>query len=66
MPPLEDDTWDLYNVGEDFSLANNLADKHPEKLAEMEALFMSEAEKYHVLPIDDRVIVRMNPAIAGM
>jgi len=65
MPPLEDDTWDLYNVGEDFSLANNLADKHPEKLAEMEALFMSEAEKYHVLPIDDRVIVRMNPAIAG-
>jgi len=65
MPPLETDTWDLYNVHEDFSLANNLADKHPEKLAELQALFMSEAEKYHVLPIDDRVIVRMNPAIAG-
>ncbi|MEA3412151.1 MAG: arylsulfatase [Pseudomonadota bacterium] len=65
MPPLEKDIWDLYNVREDFSLANNLADKHPQKVAEMEALFMSEAEKYHALPIDDRVIERMNPAIAG-
>ena len=65
MPPLETDTWDLYNVHEDFSLANNLADKYPKKVAEMEALFMSEAEKYHALPIDDRVIERMNPAIAG-
>jgi len=65
MPPLETDTWDLYNVKEDFSLANNLADKYPEKLVEMEALFMSEGEKYHALPIDDRVIARMNPAIAG-
>lgn len=65
MPPLETDTWDLYNVNEDFSLANNLADKYPQKVVEMEALFMSEAEKYHALPIDDRVIARMNPAIAG-
>ena len=65
MPPLETDTWDLYNVSEDFSLANNLAEEYPEKLAELQALFMSEAQKYHVLPIDDRVIVRMNPAIAG-
>jgi hypothetical protein len=65
MPPLETDIWDLYNVHEDFSLANNLADKYPEKVAEMEALFMSEGEKYHALPIDDRVIARMNPAIAG-
>lgn len=65
MPPLETDIWDLYNVHEDFSLANNLAEEYPEKLAELQALFMSEAQKYHVLPIDDRVIVRMNPAIAG-
>jgi len=65
MPPLESDTWDLYNVREDFSLSNNLADKYPEKVVEMEALFMSEAEKYHALPIDDRVIERMNAAIAG-
>lgn len=65
MPPLETDIWDLYNVHEDFSLANNLADKHPEKVAEMEELFMSEAEKYHALPIDDRVIERMNADLAG-
>ncbi|NOR81302.1 MAG: sulfatase-like hydrolase/transferase [Methyloprofundus sp.] len=65
MPPLEADTWDLYNVHEDFSLTNNLADKQPKKLAELQALFMSEAEKYHALPIDDRVIARLNPSIAG-
>jgi arylsulfatase A-like enzyme len=65
MQPLESDVWDLYDVREDFSLTNNLADKHPKKLVELQALFMSEAEKYHALPIDDRVIARMNPAIAG-
>lgn len=65
MPPLESDTWELFNVQRDFSLAKNLADKYPKKVAELEALFMKEAEKYHALPIDDRVIERMNPAIAG-
>jgi arylsulfatase len=65
LPPLETDVWDLYNVREDFSLTKNLADQYPEKLAEMQALFMSEAEKYNVLPIDDRTIERMNPALAG-
>ena len=65
LPPLESDTWDLYNVREDFSLANNLAAKYPDKLKEMQALFMLEAEKHHVLPIDDRSIERMNAAIAG-
>jgi arylsulfatase len=65
LPPLEKDVWDLYKVSEDFSLANSVADKHPEKLAELQALFMSEGEKYHALPIDDRVIERLNPAVAG-
>ena len=63
--PLTEDVWDLYHVHEDFSLANNLAGEHPEKLEQMKALFMTEAAKYNVLPIDDRTIVRMNPAIAG-
>ena len=49
----------------DFSLTNNLAKKDPAKLKELQALFMKEAEKYHVLPIDDRTIERMNPALAG-
>jgi len=63
--PLESDTWDLYNVREDFSLTNNLAGKKPELLKDLQALFMKEAEKYHVLPIDDRTVERVNPAIAG-
>jgi arylsulfatase len=65
LPPLETDVWDLYNTREDFSLTNNLADKYPEKLEEMKSLFMWQAQKYHVLPIDDRVVERANPDIAG-
>lgn len=65
LPPLKDDVWDLYNVHEDFSLANNLASKYPEKLKEMKDLFLNEAIKHHVLPLDDRSIERMNSAIAG-
>jgi len=63
--PLESDVWDLYNTREDFSLTRNLAAENPEKLRELEALFMKEAEKYHVLPIDDRTVERVNAAIAG-
>jgi arylsulfatase A-like enzyme len=62
---LQEDVWDLYNTKEDFSLANNLASQYPEKLKEMEELFMKEAEKYHVLPIDDRSIERTDAKIAG-
>ncbi|MFK5856866.1 MAG: arylsulfatase [Bacteroidota bacterium] len=65
LPPLETDVWDLYYVHEDFSLYNNLAEKYPEKLEEMKSLFMWQAEKYHVLPIDDRTIERTNAALAG-
>jgi len=56
---LEDDVWDLYNVRDDFSLANNLAATNPEKLKELQAIFLAEAAKYQVLPIDDRVFERM-------
>jgi arylsulfatase len=62
---LENDKWELYDTRNDFSLANDLADKHPEKLSEMQQLFMAEAVKYSVLPIDDRTFERMNAAIAG-
>jgi arylsulfatase len=65
MQALTADVWDLYNVRDDFSLAKNLASEQPAKLKEMQALFMTEAEKYHVLPIDDRTIDRMNPVTAG-
>ncbi len=65
LPALESDVWDLYYVDEDFSLTNNLAEEYPEKLAEMKSLFMWQAQKYHVLPIDDRTIERTNAALAG-
>jgi arylsulfatase len=62
---LLEDVWELYNVNEDFSQANNLADENPEKLKELQAKFMEEAVKYNVLPIDDRSIERFDPVIAG-
>jgi len=62
---LENDTWELYDTRKDFSLANDLAGKNPEKLKEMQELFMKEAVKYNVLPIDDRFLERMNAALVG-
>ncbi len=65
LPPLSTDKWDLYNVKKDFSLTQNLAAEQPAKLKQMQALFMKEAQRYNVLPLDDRVIERFNPAVAG-
>jgi arylsulfatase len=62
---LEEDIWELYNVNEDFSLYNDLAAEHPDKLKELQDLFMTEGEKYHVLPIDDRVMERFNAENVG-
>ncbi len=62
---LQEDKWDLYNTTEDFSLTNNLASENPDKLKAMQDLFMKEAEKYHVLPIDDRRFERMIAADMG-
>jgi len=64
--PLQDNSaWELYDTRTDFSLANNLAAKNPKKLAEMQALFLKEAAKYGVLPIDDRVFERLDSAAVG-
>ncbi len=57
--------WELYNVKQDFSLTNDLAVANPQKLAEMQGVFLEEATKYHVLPIDDRSIERFDPVQAG-
>ncbi len=63
---LEDDSaWQLYETRSDFSLANDLAAKHPQKLAELQAVFLQQAEKYHVLPMDDRVFERLDAASVG-
>ncbi|MEI8004999.1 MAG: arylsulfatase [Bacteroidota bacterium] len=62
---LQEDKWELYNTMVDFSLSNDLAAKDPGKLKNMQEMFMKEAEKYHVLPIDDRGFERFNAAAVG-
>ena len=62
---LLDDKWELYDTRQDFSLVNDLAAQNPAKLKELQDLFMKEAVKYHVLPIDDRVVERVNAKLAG-
>lgn len=61
----QDEKWELYNVKEDFSLTNNLADQQPVKVKEMQELFEKEAIANNVYPLDDRLYERFNAAIAG-
>ncbi len=61
----EADKWELYDTANDFSLVNNLAAKNPEKLKELQSLFLVEAQKYQVLPLDDRLLERFNAAEVG-
>jgi arylsulfatase len=63
--PLAEDIWELYNVAEDFSLSNDLSAQQPEKLKELQDLFMTEAGKNFALPVDDRVFERLNAAAVG-
>ncbi len=63
--PLTEDIWELYDTRNDFSLVNDLAAKNPQKLAELQALFMKEAEKNKALPIDDRVFERVNAELVN-
>lgn len=63
-PPLEADQWELYGP-DDWTQAHDLAQEQPEKLAELQRLFLIEATKYNVLPLDDRRAERFNSDIAG-
>jgi arylsulfatase len=63
--PLSEDTWELYDTTKDFSLRNNVAAQHPERLKALQALFQKVGEQNHVFPIDDRRVERTNPEIAG-
>ena len=54
----QDDPWELYDLTTDWSEADDLAAKHPEKLRDLQDLFLIEAAKYHVLPLDDRFVER--------
>ena len=59
------DKWELYNMREDFGLANDLADKYPKKVEQMKKLFHREAVKYGVYPMDDRRFERLNAEVSG-
>ncbi len=59
----DDDKWELYNLEDDFSEANDLSAKNPDKLRELQDLFWAEAAKYDVLPLDDRFIERADPSL---
>ena len=60
-----EDVWELYDTNKDWTEANNLAKANPAKLAELQTLFLLEADKYLVTPLDDRSVERFNAALAG-
>src|SRR5262249_37821388 len=62
-PNPDDFRWELYNINEDFSQANNLATKNPGKLKELRNAFEIEAKKYNVYPLDSSFAARVDPAI---
>jgi arylsulfatase len=65
VPPFDDDTWELYDTNKDWSQANNLAKQMPDKLHELQRLWLIEATRNNVLPLDDRGAERFNPDLAG-
>ena len=65
VPAFDDDVWELYDGNVDYSQARNLAAEQPDRLHELQRLWLIEAVKYNVLPIDDRTAERLNPDIAG-
>ncbi|MFB6610976.1 arylsulfatase [Agromyces sp. NPDC056379] len=63
--PFDDDVWELYDGSVDYSQARDLSKEHPDKLHELQRLWLIEAVKYNVLPLDDRTGERLNPDLAG-
>jgi arylsulfatase A-like enzyme len=64
MPAFDDDVWELYGPG-DWTQAHDLAATQPDKLHDLQRLFLVEAVKYNVLPLDDRRVERFNPDLVG-
>ena len=65
VPAFDDDVWELYDTTNDWSQAKNLAKDMPEKLHALQRLWLIEATRYNVLPIDDNVAARLNSDLAG-
>lgn len=64
-PSFEEDVWELYDTRTDWSQANDLSKEMPEKLRELQDLFLVEAARYNVFPLDDRRAQRFEASIAG-
>ena len=64
-PAFDDDVWELYDTNKDWSQAKNLAKEMPEKLHELQRLWLIEATRHNVLPLDDNIGARMNSDMAG-
>ena len=65
LPAFDDDVWELYDGSTDYSQAHDLSKEKPEQLHELQRLWLIEATKYNVIPLDDRTAERVNPEIAG-
>ncbi|MFS6826839.1 arylsulfatase [Cyanobium sp. ATX-6F1] len=65
LAAFDDDVWELYDTSTDWTQAQDLASVHPQKLHELQRLWLIEATRYNVLPLDDRFAERANPEIAG-
>ena len=65
VPAFDDDVWELYDTNKDWSQANDLSKQMPEKLHELQRLFLIEAAQHNVLPLDDRLGERFNSDMAG-
>ncbi len=66
LPALDDDVWELYDGSQDWTQSKDLAAEMPEKLAALQRLWLIEAVKYNVLPIDDRRFERFNLTSRGV
>jgi arylsulfatase A-like enzyme len=64
LPAFDDDVWELY-APDDWTQAHDLSAERPDQLHELQRLFLIEAVKYDVLPLDDRRVERFNPDLAG-
>lgn len=65
LPAFDDDVWELYDGAHDYSQARDLASEHPAMLTKLQRLWLIEATKYNVLPMDDRTAERIEPQMAG-
>ena len=62
---LDEDVWELYDVERDWTQSHDVAAEQPAKLAELQRLFLIQAARFNVLPMDVRSIERFNPDLAG-